>query len=170
MSFFQRELHLYFDEGTVLNTEQSGGCQDKNVLLFTCWKRIFYSQINDNPAYALTCFKGLESEEKKKATGTFCSWNTIKAKTLIKLAWAVLWLSCTCRDENSTLSRMASSLKPILPSPTNLTCYFMPQPVAGIAAPVAFQMLCTELQQIVYVKAPATPRTFFSWFPLVQFH
>lgn len=135
-------------------------------------KEYFYCQINYNPSYALSCFKGLESEKKKrKATRrTFCSWNTIKAKTLIKLTRAVLWLSCTCKEENSTLSRMASSLKPIPPSPTDPTCYFMPQPVAGIAAPVVFQMLCTESQQIVYVKAPSTPGMFFSRFPLVQFH
>lgn len=94
--------------------------------------------------------------KKKQQESSFCSWNTIMARTLIKMTRTVLWLSCICREKSSTGRRMTSSLKPIPPSPTNLTWYFMAQSVAGIAAPVMFQMLCTELQQIVFVKALST--------------
>ena len=133
-------------------------------------KGYWYSQINNNSGYALSCLQGLESEGGGGATRTFCSWNTIKATTFIRLTSTVLGLSCTFREEKNTLNRMASSLKPIPPPPTSLTCRFMSQPVAGIPAPVVFQMLCTEWQQIVYVDAPSTPGMFFSRFPLVHFH
>lgn len=72
--------------------------------------------------------------------------------------------------EESTVSRMASFSKLLPPPTTTVSSCFMPQPVAGTAAPVVFQMLCTESQQTMYVKAPSSPGTFFGRFLLLQFH
>lgn len=90
--------------------------------------------------------------KEKQQEPNFCSGNTVMARTLIKMTRAVLWLSCICREKRSTGRRMMSLLKPISPSPTDLTWYFMSQLVAGIATPVVFRCCALSRNKLCLSK------------------